>query len=41
MGIKHQLINQEKVSLEIIEVQTGRKLIEEDIVRFNDNYGRV
>jgi mannose-1-phosphate guanylyltransferase/mannose-6-phosphate isomerase len=41
MGIKHQLINQEKESLEIIEVQTGRKVIEEDIVRYKDNYGRV
>jgi mannose-6-phosphate isomerase-like protein (cupin superfamily) len=41
MCIKHQLINQEKESLEIIEVQTGKKVIEEDIVRYKDNYGRV
>ena len=40
IGSKHQLINQEKESLEIIEVQTGIKLIEEDIQRFEDIYGR-
>ena len=40
MGVKHQLINQEKVPLEIVEVQTGVKVIEEDIVRFEDMYGR-
>ena len=40
-GYKHQLINHEKINLEIIEVQTGSKVIEEDIKRFEDNYGRV
>lgn len=40
MGVKHQLINQEKKPLEIIEVQTGAKVIEEDIQRFEDIYGR-
>ena len=40
MGVKHQLINQEKVPLEIVEVQTGVKVIEDDIVRFEDLYGR-
>ena len=40
MGVKHQLINQEKVPLEIIEVQTGVKVMEDDIVRFKDLYGR-
>ena len=40
-GIKHQLINNENTNLEIIEVQTGTKVIEEDIQRFEDNYGRV
>jgi len=39
-GVKHQLINNEKTNLEIIEVQTGTKLIEEDIKRFVDDYGR-
>ena len=40
-GVKHQLINNEKINLEIIEVQTGTKVIEEDIKRFEDNYGRI
>ena len=40
-GVKHQLINNEKTNLEIIEVQTGTKVIEEDIERFEDSYGRV
>jgi len=38
--IKHQLINQEKKPLLIIEVQTGMKVIEADIQRFEDIYGR-
>ena len=41
MGTKHQLINEEKKPLEIIEVQTGIKVIEEDIKRYEDNYGRL
>ena len=40
-GYKHQLINHEKINLEIIEVQTGSKVIEEDIKRFEEKYGRV
>jgi len=40
-GVKHQLINSEKTNLEIIEVQTGTKVIEEDIKRFLDDYGRT
>ena len=39
-GVKHQLANNEKIRLEIIEVQTGTKVIEEDIQRFLDLYGR-
>jgi len=39
-GVKHQLANNEKTVLEIIEVQTGTKVIEEDIERFEDIYGR-
>ena len=39
-GEKHQLINNEKKSLEIIEVQTGKKLSEDDIIRYDDMYGR-
>ena len=40
-GLKHQLINNEVDNLEVIEVQTGKKLIESDIIRFNDLYGRT
>lgn len=29
------------ILLEIIEVQTGSYLLEDDIVRFEDNYGRT
>lgn len=37
----HRLENPGKVVLEIIEVQNGEYLNEDDIVRFNDVYGRV
>ena len=40
VGVKHQLMNKGKGSLEIIEVQTGIKLVEDDIERFDDEYGR-
>jgi mannose-1-phosphate guanylyltransferase / mannose-6-phosphate isomerase len=40
MGQKHRLANPGKVALEIIEVQSGGYLGEDDIVRFDDNYGR-
>jgi mannose-1-phosphate guanylyltransferase/mannose-6-phosphate isomerase len=39
-GIKHQLMNLEKINLEIIEIQTGTVISEEDIQRFSDQYGR-
>jgi mannose-1-phosphate guanylyltransferase/mannose-6-phosphate isomerase len=38
---KHRLENPGKIPLEIIEVQNGDYLEEDDIVRFADNYGRV
>lgn len=38
---KHQLSNPGKVNLEIIEVQTGDYLGENDIVRYKDDYGRL
>ena len=38
---KHQLMNLENFDLEIIEVQTGEKVSEDDIIRFNDDYGRI
>ena len=39
-GTKHRLENPGKVPLEIIEVQSGSYLGEDDIVRFEDVYGR-
>jgi mannose-1-phosphate guanylyltransferase/mannose-6-phosphate isomerase len=39
-GQKHRLENPGKIPLEIIEVQIGCYLEEDDIVRFNDDYGR-
>lgn len=41
LGELHQLHNPGKVPLEIIEVQSGSYLGEDDIVRFEDEYGRV
>ena len=40
LGIKHRLENIGKIPLELIEVQTGSYLGEDDIVRFDDVYGR-
>ncbi|OWJ63085.1 mannose-1-phosphate guanylyltransferase/mannose-6-phosphate isomerase [Paraburkholderia caledonica] len=40
LGTRHRLENPGKVPLEIIEIQSGTYLGEDDIVRFNDNYGR-
>ena len=37
----HRLENPGKLPLEIIEVQNGSYLGEDDIVRFEDMYGRV
>jgi mannose-1-phosphate guanylyltransferase/mannose-6-phosphate isomerase len=39
-GDKHRLINNENIDLEIIEVQTGVKVSEKDIIRYDDIYGR-
>jgi mannose-1-phosphate guanylyltransferase / mannose-6-phosphate isomerase len=41
LGQTHRLTNPGKVPLEIIEVQSGSYLGEDDIVRFDDTYGRV
>ena len=38
---EHRLENPGKVSLEMIEVQNGEYVGEDDIVRFNDKYGRA
>jgi len=40
VGTRHRLENPGKVPLEIIEVQSGAYLGEDDIVRFDDSYGR-
>ena len=37
---KHRLSNFEKEPLEIIEIQTGEYLEEDDIIRYKDDYGR-
>ena len=40
LGIRHRLANPGKIPLELIEVQTGSYLGEDDIERFDDKYGR-
>jgi mannose-1-phosphate guanylyltransferase/mannose-6-phosphate isomerase len=40
IGDKHRLANPGTEILEIIEVQTGELLSEDDIERFDDEYGR-
>ena len=41
LGTKHSLENTTDKKLEIIEVQSGTYLGEDDIVRFEDIYGRI
>jgi mannose-1-phosphate guanylyltransferase/mannose-6-phosphate isomerase len=41
LGSKHRLHNPGRVPLEIIEVQSGNYLGEDDIIRFDDEYNRV
>ena len=41
LGVKHRLENPGIVPLEMIEVQSGSYLGEDDIVRFEDTYGRA
>ena len=38
---KHRLSNNEVLPLRLIEVQCGSYLGEDDIIRFDDNYGRI
>jgi mannose-1-phosphate guanylyltransferase/mannose-6-phosphate isomerase len=40
IGVKHRIENPGMIPLEIIEVQSGSYLGEDDIVRFEDRYGR-
>ena len=40
LGCKHRLSNPGKLKLVLIEVQSGNYLGEDDIIRFQDDYGR-
>jgi mannose-1-phosphate guanylyltransferase/mannose-6-phosphate isomerase len=40
LGTRHRLENPGKIPLHLIEVQSGSYLGEDDIVRFDDHYGR-
>ena len=40
LGVRHRLENPGMIPLELIEVQSGAYLGEDDIVRFDDQYGR-
>jgi len=40
IGVPHRLSNPGKIPLEIIEVRSGSYLAEDDITRFEDDYGR-
>ena len=40
LGHKHRLANPGRIPLELIEVQSGAYLGEDDIVRYEDIYGR-
>ncbi len=41
IGVKHRLENPGKLPLELIEIQSGSYLEEDDIVRYDDLYGRT
>lgn len=41
LGVMHRIENPGRVPLELIEVQSGTYLEEDDIVRFEDVYGRI
>ena len=41
IGQRHRLTNPGSLPLQLIEVQSGCYLGEDDIVRFSDNYNRV
>ena len=40
IGVRHRIENPGRIPLHIIEVQSGTYLGEDDIVRFEDRYGR-
>ena len=41
LGCAHRLANPGKIPVEIVEVQTGAYLEEDDIVRIEDDFGRA
>ena len=41
LGCVHRLANPGKIELELIEVQTGSYLGEDDIIRIEDEFGRA
>jgi len=41
LGSRHRLTNPGRIPLVLIEVQSGKYLSEDDIVRFDDVYGRI
>lgn len=41
VGVKHRIKNTSEGHLEFIEVQTGEYFGEDDIVRYEDDYGRI
>ena len=41
LGSKHRLSNYGDIKLQIIEIQTGSYISEDDIERFDDKYGRL
>ncbi|HKT19571.1 MAG TPA: cupin domain-containing protein, partial [Stellaceae bacterium] len=41
IGTRHRLENPGKIPLHLIEVQSGSYLGEDDIIRFDDTYGRA
>ena len=41
LGCAHRLANRGRIPVEIVEVQTGAYLEEDDIVRLEDDFGRA
>ena len=41
VGVRHRLENPGKIPLQIVEVQSGAYLAEDDIVRIEDVYNRA
>ncbi|MBF0162169.1 MAG: mannose-1-phosphate guanylyltransferase/mannose-6-phosphate isomerase, partial [Magnetococcales bacterium] len=41
LGVQHRLANPGRIPLELIEVQSGSYLGEDDIMRLEDHYGRI